>query len=268
MVIKMPKGILQIAYVFALTITICISCRSADGLISKLDWNEYRSDHFIIHYHPGIPNKYIREFTQRCETYYHIITERLGFERFNFWLWENRASIFIYKDKQDYLQDSAQPEWSAAAVQVHRKFINTFYFEEKFFDLVLPHELTHIILREFITADARVPLWFEEGLACANEKDSRSRYLLFTRGAVKGQTYLSVPQMEAMGRPGTDSPNLFYATAGSLIIFLLEEYQKQDFIQLCRELRDGASFYGAMQKVYGITDGADLNQKFLTFLEK
>ena len=99
----------------------------------KPEWNEYKSDHFIIHYHPGIPNKYIREFTRKCERYYHLLTERLGLRRFDYWTWEDRARIFIYESRQEYTKDRGRPERSMASVRIRKKFIDTFYFEENFF---------------------------------------------------------------------------------------------------------------------------------------
>ena len=124
----------------------------------EAQWNEYKSEHFIISYRPSISDEHVREFTRNCERYYHLITERLGFARFDFWLWEDRARVFIYKNRQDYLEHTNHPEWSQASVHSLKKSIDTYSFKEDFFDSVLPHELTHIILREFIGAGSRVPL--------------------------------------------------------------------------------------------------------------
>jgi hypothetical protein len=44
----------------------------------KDDWNRYPSEHFLISYPQGIPNKYIRDFTGKCERYYRLIRQRLG----------------------------------------------------------------------------------------------------------------------------------------------------------------------------------------------
>ena len=232
------------------------------------EWNEHKSTHFIIYYHPDISNQYIREFTRRCERYYGVITDRLGFTRFDFWLWEDRAKIFIYNTRDEYLKETGRAWWSGASVHIKKKHISTFYFEEGFFDVILPHELTHIILREFIGRNTKAPLWFDEGVACANEKDSYVKYLLVAKGLVEKGIYLSVPQLEKI----TDGknlivPNVFYATSASLIIFLLEDYKKRYFMEFCKELRDRNGFYKSMDKVYGIKDAEDLNVKFLRFLK-
>ena len=233
----------------------------------KTDWNEYKGDHFIIHYHSSIPNRYIREFTKRCERYYHLIAERLNFRRFDYWSWEKRARVFIYPSRQEYVKDKGRSQWSAASVHVKRKFISTYYFAEDFFDVILPHELTHIILREHIGLKTRVPLWFEEGVACANEDNCCLKYLLVLKRSFDQEDYITVAQLENIGRPARELPRLFYPMAASLLIFLLEDYGKEDFLQLCRALKQKNIFYGAMDDVYEIKDAQVLNEKFLIFLE-
>jgi hypothetical protein len=248
-----------------LSVFLTISCAYAYTL--RPGWNEYKSDHFIIHHHPDIPNKYIREFTRRCERYYRLVTERLGLMRFDFWSWENRARIFIYESREAYTRDNGRPDWSLASVHTDKKFINTFYFEEGFFNIILPHELTHIILRELIGSGTKVPLWFEEGVACANEDNCYVKYLLLVKGFVYEGTYVSIAELEKAGRLRAEEQKTFYPIAASVVIFLLEEYGERDFVQLCRELRDGKGFYGAMDRVYEIQNAAGLNEKFLTFLQ-
>jgi hypothetical protein len=251
------------------SLALLLLCVSAPALALELegDWNKYRSEHFLIYSHPSIPNKYISEFSQKSERYYHQIRKRLGFARFTFWLWQDRARVFIYRNKREYLKASSQPRWSVASVHTRSKLINTFYFEKDFFDTTLPHELSHIILREFIGFDTRVPLWFEEGVACINENDSRRRYLLLAQGLSRRKRILSLAEIERQGRRGLEQPEAFYTTSASLVIFLLEACGRENFVRLCRQLRNGNSFYAALNKVYRIKDRKELEIKFLAFLE-
>lgn len=229
-------------------------------------WEERKSTHYIIYYRPDVPDKYVREFTDKCERYYRSITVRLGFNRFDFWLWEDRARVFIYGTREEYVKSTGRAEWSGASVHVKEKSISTFYFEKGFFDVILPHELSHIILKEFIGLKRRVPLWFDEGVACANEKDSLVRYLLVTRGLVEKKLYMPVPELEKISAENLIVPGIFYPASASLVIFILEDYGRNRFVEFCRELRDGNTFYGAMKKVYDIRDAEDLNEKFLKYL--
>lgn len=225
---------------------------------SRNEWTEYKSVHFIIYHHPSIPHSYVAKFAKKCETYYNVITDRLGFARYDFWLWKDRAKIFIYKTREDYLANTGQPEWSGAATHIQKKFINTFHFHKEFFDNILPHEVSHIILREFIGLDTPAPLWFDEGVACANEKDSRAKYLLFAKRLIAQGKEVSVE---------SDDPEVFYAASSSLITFLLDAYKRSRFVEFCRELRDGTDFDTAMAMIYKIKDANELNSKFLFYLK-
>ncbi|MBL7157554.1 MAG: hypothetical protein ISS92_05290 [Candidatus Omnitrophica bacterium] len=235
---------------------------------AKNEWVEHKSDHFLIYYKDSISPSYIKQFTRKCEQYYDVITERLGFNRFDFWLWEDRAKIFLYSTHKEYVRDAQRPTWSGGLVHVRKKTISTFYGKKDFFDTTLPHELAHIILREFIGMRTRAPLWFDEGVACVNEKDSPRKYLLRAKKLVDRDITMTVPEMEKI--TSSDEliiPSVFYSMAASLMIFLLEDYKKKLFVKFCKELKEKNNFYKAMKKVYGIENAEVLNTKFLAFLK-
>lgn len=237
-------------------------------------WAEYKSDHFIVYHHPDIPSKYVRDFTRMCEKYYDRITYRLGFNRFNFWLWENRARLFVFGDKSSYVTSTSSPSWTDAAVHMESKHIATYYMPSKddeanrFNNIILPHELTHIILREFIGMDAKVPLWFDEGTASSSEVDSDERYIYYALEIAKQGKYIPVSTLERLNHRSMD-PMVFYPLAAALVNFLLEEKgSRADFVALCREIRDGTPFYEAMRKVYKLENSVELNNAFVKHLER
>jgi len=232
-------------------------------------WEEHKDTHFIIKYDPDIPSKYIREFSRKCERYYSLIADRLGFNRFDFWLWDDRARVFVYKSKEDYLEDTSRPAWSGGSVEVKTKTINTFYGRKDFFETTLPHEMAHIILREFIGDKVDTPLWFDEGVACANEDNSYLKYLLVAKGFMSKGFAMKISEME-MINSGDELivPLIFYSTAASLVIYLLEEYNIKDFSRFCTELKEKRDFYKAMKKVYHIKNADDLDEKFTAFLKR
>ena len=230
-------------------------------------WSEHKSDHFIVYYHPTIPSQYIKDFTRKCERYYDLVAERLGFNRFDFWLFDDRAKIFIYRTQEEYIEYTGRSEWSVGSVHVKKRRINTFRFHEDFFNVVLPHELAHIVLREFIGLKVKAPLWFDEGVASCNEKNSYVKYLMFAKGLIGEGMYMKIQDLENLNAKKIVFPSIFYSTSASLIIFLMEEYKKGKFVELCKDLKEGKDFYEAMDEVYEIKDAEDLNEKFLTFLK-
>lgn len=260
---KYKINLIFLSFIFACSL---IGTANAGLFKSQSRWIEYKSEHFIVFYRAGISEDYIKGFVRNCERYYYTIAEKLGFSRFNFWLWDDRAQVFIYENKTDYLDNTNQPGWSQAATHTGKKRIETYYFKEDFFETVLAHELAHIIFREFIGAKTKVPLWFEEGVACVNEQGNIQQYLILTKRLVKEKTYIPLAQLERENTWSISEPEYFYPISASLVIFLLENYSRDSFLRLCRQLRDGASFYRAMDKTYGIRNAQELDDKFREFL--
>jgi len=255
----------------AVIIALCVFTRPSFAYQNKplkKDWDEHKNTHFIIYYHEDVPITYIREFSKRCEKYYDVITDRLGFNRFDFWLWENRAKIYIYKSKENYTRDTQRPFWSGGSVQIKKKIVSTFYGKEDFFVTMLPHELSHIMLREVIGHKASVPLWFDEGVACANEKDSYLKYFVKAKIFTERNVSMTVSELERIA-DSTELivPSVFYAVSAALVIFLLEDYKKEKFVEFCKALGDRVKFYEAMEKSYDIKNPEELNDKFLLFLK-
>ena len=61
----------------------------------------------------------------------------------------NRAKILVAKYKDEYDKKNYCPEWSGACVDYQGKAIFT-YPQQKEFSLILAHELTHVIFREYL----------------------------------------------------------------------------------------------------------------------
>lgn len=264
----MRKTVIYILLLLIAGFAVLAPAFNAPGREKKYEWSEKKSDHFIIYYNPSLSKKYIGDFTARCEHYYKAITERLGLNRFDFWLWEDRAKVYIYKDKEEYAAYTNRPEWSRASVHVTAKKIDTFSYDDDFFDTILPHELAHIILREIIGEKTRAPLWFDEGVACANENKSCLRYLLFTKGLLNKNAYSSLADLEAATTRQVNFATVFYAVSASVVIFLIEEYGKDKFVEFCRELDvAGNRFYGVMEDVYGFKDAEGIDAAFQVFLK-
>lgn len=230
-------------------------------------WKTHKDDHVIIYYYPNIAEKYAKRFAKESEYYYDAITERLGFKRFVFWLFDNRAKIYVHETRKDYLEETGRPAWSAAVVNIRKKSIRTFFGQENFFDEILPHEFTHIILRELIGLKRKLPLWFEEGVACANEKDSHLKYFLLAKKYREKGLFMPIQNIGKIKKSRHIAfPTLFYATSASVILFLLDKYRSRSFLDFCKRLSDGDDFYEAMDRVYDIKDAKDLNDKFFAFL--
>lgn len=189
------------------------------------DWNVTKSTHFVINYQHA-PDEFLSQLKDKAETYYSNIADSLGFTRYDFWLWDNRAQITIYDDANDYRSATKQPSWSAGCASLSGKIIQSYSLAENFLDTVLPHELGHIIFRELVGFNnPAVPLWLDEGVASYQEKSKYAGAGAFLKQEISGGKFIPLEGLAnfAIGPSSTqDEADLFYAEAFSAVDFLIK----------------------------------------------
>ncbi len=218
------------------------------------DWLIERSRHFIIYYQEDVDQDFLDKTIYNAEDFYNEITDRLGFRRYDYWLWENRAKIYLYKDQNAYVLATGMPTWSGGRAIYEEKIIETFPWVRGFFTHLLPHELGHIIFREFVGIDANVPLWFEEGVA-SNQEDyvTRRKRQDILKEAVKNSSLIPLEELSRIDVRTVsqeDTVNLFYAQSESVVNFLIEQFGQYEFVRLCRNIRDYKDFNIAFEKTF------------------
>ena len=232
-------------------------------------WNTEKSTHFIIYY-KGAPGGFIGELIEKSEDYYNKIADDLGFTRYNFWLWDDRAKIYIYDNALDYQTATAQPRWSGGYSATQEKTIQTFLAQEGFFESILPHEMGHIIFREFVGFNNyAIPLWLDEAVASYQEKTKYfSANKLVVKAIDKG-SFLSLDKLSNFSSAlsmDNDLAQLFYAEAFSIIGFLIKEFGKDKFVLFCQNLRDKKNLERAIASSYPFSNIKELDlawQKYI-----
>lgn len=212
-------------------------------------WQTDKTPHFIVNYQYA-PSGYIPELIGRAEKYYNSIIEELGYRRFDFWSWDKRAKIYLYKEGADYLKDTNRTNWSGASVNVKDRVIKTFIGQKSFFDSILPHEMAHIIFREFIGSKAGLPLWIEEGVACSQETSVLHERLRIIKELLSQGSYIRINKLSSIQDYSLIGPEVFYSQAASLIVFLLKRYGADRFLDFSRQIRDGVKWQEALLKTY------------------
>ncbi|TBR17681.1 hypothetical protein EPO66_02315, partial [bacterium] len=216
-------------------------------------WKEFKSTHFIVYY-KNAPEDFISKTSDKAEGYYNKIADDLGFRRYNFWLWDNRAKIYIYDDAKAFQLATGQPSWSAGCANVNDKIINSYPYAETFFQTILPHEIGHIIFREFVGFDnPSIPLWLDEGVASYQEnlRSAMARDML--RSVLREKKLLSLSQLSQFNphfSRDSYTVGLFYAESVNLVDFLIREYGTDNFVSFCQGLRDKKNFERALSSVY------------------
>jgi len=251
-------------------ITLLLFC-SPSHAENKKEWNKHKSRHFLIYYDEA-PLDFVESVAEMAERYYNEITKTLGFTRYKGWTWDDRAKIYIYNDQEHYVQNSRMMHWSSGTASTRAKIIRTFPAAHGFFDSTLPHELGHIILREFVGFKARLPQWFEEGVAMYVEIAKRWGANEDVKKAIEEGRFIPLSQLthtRLTSRSDKDLIDLYYAESASVIYYLIEELGEYRFVQFCRKLEKGGPFDWALESSYvRFKTVEDLNEAWVNYLTK
>ncbi len=258
------------------------------------DWKELPGKHSIVYYTMGNEG-FARDVSNKVELYYERIADDLGYARYsNFWTWENRVKISIYPNRDSYSKASTMPGWSESMADYVNRQIICYAGHEEFMDGLLPHEMTHLIFRDFVGFKGDVPLWLDEGIAQWEEPLKRERINVLSRHLLNKGMLLCLEDMMKLDirKIRGDSPvqirsipdknggrkllsfyrddlaRTYYTEAVSLVGFLIGRYGADSFVQFCRQLRDGKSLEDALRAAYSthVKGTEDLENKWLKYV--
>ncbi len=240
--------------------------------VQAADWEEVKGDHFIVYYKPGSDEGFAREVVRNAEIYYNRIASDLGYPRYsNFWQWENRVKIYIHSDEKEFQKMTGQPGWSHGMANYTTKEIHSFHSEENFMETLLPHEITHLIFRDFVGLEGQIPLWLDEGVAQWEEPLKRVQARKYARYLIQiDQEYPVIDLTTTNVQKLTDENKVhaFYMQSVSLVDFLVTTYGPNSFTEFCRQLRDGKRFQDALAAAYpnSISGYVDLENKWRKYV--
>jgi len=261
------KNILRIFLV------VFLLCQGGSVKASTEAWHNINGKHFIVYYEKSSDRTDAQVVLRSAEKYYKKIGSRIGYTRYKkFWTWDERVKILLFHDQRSFLENTGQPSWSVgyAARDMHlfkTKVIVTYKREHNFYNALLPHEISHLILHDFLTPHS-VPVWFDEGVAQLPEKGkseiaNQTIKVLVSRGRhipLEGFLRLNIRK-----DPNPNHATVFYAQGLSIVDFLIKKYGSSAFRELCRNMRDGKSFEMALKNATSNRVGtiADLEKQWI-----
>jgi hypothetical protein len=238
-------------------------------------WKERKSEHFIVYFTQD--ENFAQDALDAAEKDYQRIAYDLGYARYSeFWTWDKRVKIYIFNDKESFLKATGQPTWSEGMADYTNKEVVSYVWGKGFIDSLLPHELAHLIFRDFVGFKGIIPLWLDEGVAQweeeAKRKETREliqRYyqqdnLLLVSDimrldieSLKGKQGVLIRATRTKdGKDGVlflsanNLIDIYYLESVSLIGYLIQKFGGIAFSGFCRELRDGKNVEDALKTAY------------------
>jgi hypothetical protein len=223
----------------------------ARSLLAKGSWKNRQTEHFIIYYEDLMQSKIVAD---RCEYYYEKISYDLDYDKLIHWPQKCEVFIVSSEDKwEEYMQRFVQrfDHVGGFVPRTGEKEVYLCALSMPYLSVTFPHELTHLIFREF-AQDEVIPLWLNEGLAMY-ESGLIGYADEMLRDKVKAAKHIPLKEfVEMRDYPKTkEEAKLYYAQAEKTVELLITQHGRQNFSRFCKLLLSGQSFTRALKLVYG-----------------
>ena len=169
-----------------------------------------------------------------------------------------------------------EPLWSIGysdrdSYMFNSRAIVTYQQEKPLWKELLPHEISHLILHDFIPR-GRLPIWIDEGVAQLFEEGKFVPADQLMRRLIGNGQYIKLDFLNSWDIRKEKDPQkveIFYAQSLSIIRFLRERYGSERFQRFFRNLRDGKEVDEALRSAYptDIRSLKDLQDAWLNFLK-
>ncbi len=221
-------------------------------------WKQKKGDHFVVYYTQQSQEQDAGEILRHAEEDYERILDRIGAKKVdNFWTWDDRVKIVYYPDAQSFVKATGQPSWSKGVSLSHAsnfkmRLIVSFQGQDDFLGAVLPHEISHLVMHDFMR-NKPMPRWFDEGVAQLDESNNNEEHRKLLAKLIESNRGIPFAMLDAFPSMISEDPMkaaIFYAESLYIVDFLIKTYGKDNFAELCRLLRDGQNFEAALAKAY------------------
>jgi hypothetical protein len=174
------------------------------------------------------------------------------------------VEVFVWTDRKEYLKNATDaPEWSGGSYSVRKEGRNVLrridltqrdqdgQLSLKMLDRILPHELTHLVVRELF-GQSECPLVVNEGLAMLAEYEIDNERIRLAGTALAGRRKLSLDTLLTSHWNDLRTPDVFYAEAYSLMEFVYTRLNRSQQKQLLDHMRGGSAFTEALQRTLAL----------------
>jgi hypothetical protein len=117
----------------------------------------------------------------------------------------------------------------------------------------IAHELTHLIVHQMtLNPYNDLPTWLDEGLAMYNQGPLDITFTTNLNLAIQENRLISVRSLASPFSSYSEISYVDYAESYSIVDYLISTYGKDKMFALLDTFRQGATYDGALQKIYGL----------------
>jgi len=225
----------------------------AGGADDAPAWREHATDHFRVLF-VGEPAAAATSAGTAAERHYSRIATELGLSRpGQSWRWDRRVVIRLYPSEDAFRAATRAPEWAVGRASARLQEIACWAGQAGWEESVLPHEITHLMLRAYLGQEPDPPAWFVEGVTQWMEPDRRAAADEAGRWVLREGRSVPAEQLNGMAARDLADPvaaTAFYRQAVSLVGFLFRHGGSERFGRLLRQVRDGKTMEAALRFTY------------------
>ncbi len=168
---------------------------------------------------------------------------------------EKPANLYIYASTQDLAGALIFPqEWTGGVAFTRFSIISIGIAPSNLTwgKKAIAHELAHLVVSQMtLNPYLGLPTWLDEGLAMYAEGILEPAYSSQLSRAIAEDKLISVRSLSSPFSAYAEEATLSYAESYSLVEFLIQKYGQAKMLELLNTFRQGSSYDGALEKVYG-----------------
>ena len=222
---------------------------------TRYPWQSLTQGEITIYWYEG-DESFAQELVATAQQALARLAEETGAEL------EKPVKIYIYANTQDLQGAMIYPREWTGGVTFTRHGIMAIGIAPGNLDWgkrAIAHELTHLVINQ-VTLNPYIylPMWLDEGLAMHTEGPLEPVFADSLGRAVAENRLISVQSLSSPFSAYAEESVLSYAQSYSLVDFLITNYGRGKMLELLNTFRQGSSYDGALEKVYGFDmDGLD-----------
>ncbi|MHB2025730.1 MAG: peptidase MA family metallohydrolase [Elusimicrobiota bacterium] len=207
--------------------------------------------HFIIYSEGTAPSK---KFLEMAELLHGNIMIDLA--AFSPWAFDQRVTIFLFKNQKTYHTVTGRPEWSGGATSVENRRI--YIYETPDIQSILAHELCHVYYDGFYIGGTADPMWLSEGMATFMQVERglakpdwlRPNLKILEEGG--GYSLTQLMNVTTLSGASDAEVQIWYTESYSIVRFLTRLAPKSGFYKFSDGIRNGENVTQALYAAYGM----------------